>query len=376
MKEHVGYYVHHHGHGHLARAEAVLHHLGTKATVLTSSPFARRLEDTATVVRLPLDTDLSDNLEARAAVVPSFLHYAPTGSAGLRSRTAQIAAWAAQAEPALLVVDVSVEVALLGCLLGVPVAVVRQHGQRTDLPHRLAYEAATALLAPYPAALEDSNTPAWVRAKTHYAGGFSRFDGRPSDGPAKGWETGAGPAEAGRGRQVLVFGGSGGSERTPRQIASAAAATPDWTWTVLGGAGRRPASGPSNVRWVGWTRDPWLYLCAADVVVAHAGGNAVMEVAAAGRPLVCLPEARPFDEQHAKGRALARLGAAVVRERWPGPEAWPHLLDEAVGLGGHCLSALNDGHGARRMAAFLDRLVRQFATSASAEVAMPGAEVC
>ena len=375
MKEHVGYYAHHHGHGHLARAGAVLSHLQAEATALTSSPLASQLEKITNIVSLPLDTDLPDNLHARAVPLPDFLHYAPTGGAGLRDRMAQIAAWIAQSQPALLVVDVSVEVALLGRLLGVPVVVVRQHGTRTDLPHRLAYEAAAALIAPYPALLEDDSAPAWVRAKTHYAGGFSRFDGRSRNGRLEGYEASNGLARAACAGRVLVFGGSGGSGRTPRQIASAATATPDWTWTVLGGAGRRSAPGAGNVQWVGWTEDLWPYLRAADVVVAHGGTNAVMEVAAAGRPLICLPEARPFDEQHAKARALARLGAAVVREQWPASEAWPALLQEAVQTGAQRLAKLNDGSGARRAAAFLDRLARQFALPAPAG-ATENAGVC
>ena len=337
----VGYYVHHHGHGHRARAEAVLRHLRAPAVVLTSAPLTEGLARVADVVPLPLDTDVE------GGAPPSFLHYAPIESAGLRERMATIAAWAARARPALLVVDVSVEVALLGRLLGLPVVVVRQHGTRTDLPHRLAYEAAAALLAPYPVGLEDDTAPDDVRAKTHYAGGFSRFDGRP---PV--------PRDAsdGDGRPgVLVLSGSGGSARTPEQIAAAARATPDWEWTVLGG-GEALTSVSENVRWRGWTEDPWPHLSRADVVVAHAGHNAVMEVAAARRPLVCLPEARPFDEQHGKARALERLGAALVLDRWPKPAAWPRLLADVRRRSTDALAALNDGQGAIRAAAFLDRL--------------------
>ena len=54
---------------------------------------------------------------------PLAFHYAPLGHPGVRDRMAAIARWAAEADPALLVVDVSVEVALLARLLAVPTIV-------------------------------------------------------------------------------------------------------------------------------------------------------------------------------------------------------------------------------------------------------------
>src|SRR3712207_8569721 len=53
------------------------------------------------------------------------------------------------ARPDVLVVDVSVEVALLARLLGVPVVLVAQRGRRDDDPHRRAYAAAAAVAAPW-----------------------------------------------------------------------------------------------------------------------------------------------------------------------------------------------------------------------------------
>ncbi|MBE8147287.1 hypothetical protein IOD13_18960 [Brevibacterium casei] len=47
-----------------------------------------------------------------------------------------------------MVVDVSAEVVLLSRLLGVPVTVIAQAGERTDAAHRQAYALADALLVP------------------------------------------------------------------------------------------------------------------------------------------------------------------------------------------------------------------------------------
>ena len=247
----------------------------------------------------------------------------------------------------MLVSDVSAEVAILGRLLSLPVVAVRQHGARWDDGHLLAYRLAARLLAPYPASLAEPDAPAWVRAKTDYAGGFSRFDGRER------------PAHVDR-QSVVVMGGAGASGPgsaapwSAADVVAAARATPGWRWRWLGAG--TPAGAPPNLQGLGWQDDPFPALARAEVVVAHGGHNAVMEAAAAGRPLVVVPAARPFDEQAHKARALARVGAAVALDGWPAPAGWRAVLDRARALDPAPLRSLADGQGARRAAALLDRL--------------------
>jgi hypothetical protein len=131
----IGIYAHHHGGGHAARAGAIgaaLEEAGAAVTYLSSLP-AERFGAGAHVA-LPLDTDRG---EARGET-PAELHFAPLGSAGLAERMARIARWIANRDPDLLLVDVSVEVAMLARLCGVPFAYLRQTGERNDPPHRRA----------------------------------------------------------------------------------------------------------------------------------------------------------------------------------------------------------------------------------------------
>ncbi|MGE3288536.1 MAG: glycosyltransferase [Pseudonocardia sp.] len=79
-----------------------------------------------------------------------------------------------------------------------------------------------------------------------------------------------------------------------------------------------------------WCADPWPLLRDADVVVTHAGQNAVAEVAAARTPAIVLPQQRPHGEQAATAAALGHAGLAVVRDRWPDPAQWSPLLAEAA----------------------------------------------
>ncbi|QMU76837.1 UDP-N-acetylglucosamine--N-acetylmuramyl-(pentapeptide) pyrophosphoryl-undecaprenol N-acetylglucosamine transferase [Streptacidiphilus sp. PB12-B1b] len=322
----IGYYVHHQGAGHLHRAAAIARHTRTPVTGLSSLP--RPDSWTGPWIDLPLDTGgTPTDPEAGGR-----LHWAPVHHAGLRTRMGLVARWIEQHAPTLFVSDVSVEMACMARLMGVPVAVAAMRGERLDPAHRLAYDLADALLAPWPAALPEPHwLPSWRRKTTH-TGAFSRFDQRPRSVDAR-------PHDRPR---LLVMLGAGGADVTAGQLREAVRATPHWSWTVLDRTS--------------WTPDPWPLLCAADVVVTHGGQNAIAECAAARRPAVVIPQDRPYGEQHATARALAAAGLAVVRHPWPEAGHWPALLDTALAMNGEAWSLWSPGDGARRAAHLLDGL--------------------
>ena len=318
----IGWYVHDHGSGHLQRLQCIAPLLTTPVTALSSSP--RPAGFVGGWVRLASDRPVGHDREVTAG---GTLHWAPLHHPGLRERMGSIAAWVAAHRPTLMVVDVSAEVAVLVRSMGVPVVVVAMRGDRTDRAHRTAYDLATALLAPWPADLAEPWPVSWT-AKTWHVGALSRHDGLLVQ-PAP--DT----------RQVAVLWGQGGSAVTRSEVAAAAAASPDWTWTVAG----FDAS---------WLQDTWSLLRGSDVVVTQAGQNVVAEVAAARRPAVVVPQPRPFREQEATAAVLARAELAVVRPSWPSPGCWPTLLDDAQHLGGAGWARWSDGRGASRAAALLD----------------------
>jgi hypothetical protein len=145
-----------------------------------------------------------------------------------------------------------------------------------------------------------------------------------------------------RPRRVAVLLGAGGTDDTV-DLDAAMAATSGWTWDVLGAHGR-------------WAEDPWPALSAAEVVVTHAGQNAVAEVAAARRPAVVVPQDRPFGEQAATAAALDRGGLAEVRPTWPPPDEWRHCLAAASGRDGTKWATWAPGDGARRAAAAIEEV--------------------
>ncbi len=113
----------------------------------------------------------------------------------------------------------------------------------------------------------------------------------------------------------------------------------------------------ANVRCHGPRADVGALLEGCGVVVGSAGGNVVAEVAAARRPYVCLPQERPFGEQHRQAAALRELGVAEVHETWPDAAAWPGVLAAAEARDTRRWGALHDGEGAARLA----RVVREVA---------------
>ena len=171
---------------------------------------------------------------------------------------ALIAGWIGTARPTAMVVDVSAEVTLLARTLGVPVATVAMAGDRRDRPHQMAYDAATTLVACWPADVRPvlGWQDTWD-AKTTWTGAFSRFDAltprtatrRAPGGVAVGTRRGAARAGARRagasghpgvdvGRRARPAPGPGVADpvRQRRRRDARRAERP-------GGGGRRPPTG-------------------------------------------------------------------------------------------------------------------------------------
>ncbi len=187
----IGYYAHSHGTGHCRQADklaALLESIKSSVdidiagktdnllTLFTSmQPQAYHFEhiDAANVVRLPDEHPHSEDvLPGRAGQYwqPECLHYSPVGSHTIQRRSQLLLSEVAQRQIALMIIDLSVEVALLCRTASVPYLYVRLPGNRDDAPHRNAFAGAIGLLAAYPRILESADTPDWVCQKTLYLG--------------------------------------------------------------------------------------------------------------------------------------------------------------------------------------------------------------
>lgn len=340
----IGYYVHHHGAGHLTRAKAIAAASDWPITLIGTGIGSAGID-------LPDDRPVSGQFGGDDGEIfrPSALHYAPTDHDGVRRRVAMISQWIASAQPALMLVDVSVEVAMLARLASVPTVYVRLNGLREDAPHLDAFRAAAALLAPFAEALEPDATPAWVRAKTIYHAGITTA---PIPSPV-------------RAKSILVVFGRGGGIGDGETLAQAAQACPDWHWRVIGPA-TPPNAIPANLEFAGWVDGAAAEIASASLIIGAAGDGLVSAVLASDKAFICIPEARPFGEQQATATRLGQLGAAVVLPQWPPPASWPRLIDAACTAPATARRALHQANGAASAAAWLSDLARQISAKTKA----------
>jgi hypothetical protein len=332
----IGWYVHHHGRGHLGRLLAIAPHLDSEVICFSSFEEPADLPANCTWIQLDRDDTPEPHtggpLPSRDPDAGGLLHWAPLLHTGHRRRLTTIATALESTPVTAFVVDVSAEVALFVRLLGVPTVLITQPGDRDDVPHRLAFQVATTIIAPWP---EELLRPAHLDEykRVVYVGGISRFDDRPA------------PATSRSG--VLVLGGAGGTDVTAASIDDAEAAT-GYAWSALGVPGRTGGA---------WSADPWDDLGRAEIVVAWAGQNSVADLAAAGVRAVVIPQARPFAEQVQTANALGRAGLAVVEQSWPTADAWPAILDRARALSPEW-SRWRTAGAAQRAAAVIDATAR------------------
>lgn len=362
MTRPVGYFVHHQGRGHAERCAAILRALppARPATVFCARPeILPDLPANVTVQAIPslFERQGPTPPALDAAETPATMHCVPLGWASVRAAVATITEWAARNDPALFVVDVSAELCQLLRIASVPVVAVVQHGDRSDPGHRAAYESSTAILAPFAEALERPDRPAMFRRKTGYFAGI----GTPP--PAAMPDREAARHRLGlpqSGRIALVVAGGGGIGTPTAPLTMAARAMPDTLFLMVGKtASEWHETDVPNLRAMGWVEDIDTWLAAADIVIGSAGNTTVHQIAALGRPWLVIPEWRYFDEQRCKALALARAGAAAMRETWPAsPGAWRRALADAEACDPQAQRALVAPDAAADAARWLDDLAR------------------
>jgi len=316
----IGYYVHHHGAGHIMRAISIAATLENFSVFFLGSnlePYQHLIPKHIECIHLPMDVATEGETLSEEQEL-SFLHYAPLGVNGVRLRVAIMTAFFKENFPLLLIVDVSVEVTMLARLCGIPTVVVRQHGNRTDRAHLNAYQSAEFLLAPYPEELAVAEEEDWIVHKTFYPGGFSRYTNVACDSQEVATNVG-----------ILL--GEGGTSIDEQLIELLQSTCRTYTFHIIGSLAGKTTRNQPNVIWHGKLNDPVEILLQCAVVIGNAGHNTVMEMADLNKRFICIPEKRPFDEQERKAELLQiRCYAKVVQ-----PEVlllidWLALLDRLV----------------------------------------------
>ena len=350
----ISFFVHHQGRGHARRCQAIIEAMDDRPIhVLTADPglfdgFSRDIVMHAlpNMIGAPQATRA---LEAHPT--PSVLHCVPLGIDQMRRHMGLISTHLLEDDPGLFVSDVSAEIALLCRIHSVPAVKVRMHGNRGDIGHLGAYEACVGMLAPFAEVLEQDDYPEWARRKTHYTGGLCT-----TTAPVPSREDARAQLRIDAQKTLIVTLTGGGGSGTPwAPLTVGARAAPDAEWVVLGPVHREGHETDfANLRNEGWVDNVTTWLAAADIVIASAGDNTVHEIARVGRPFLCIPEWRYFDEQWRKADALVRANAAAMLPAWPGDlPGWRDALERARSIDLDAQRALFDAGAARDAADWL-----------------------
>ena len=330
-----GYFVHHQGRGHAERCAAIAHALPPARPLVifcARDDIFPSLPPGARIVAIPSlfeprgdEATTMDHLQT-----PDTLHCAPLGWPGIRRAMATIVNWFDSANPALMICDVSAEIAQLARICSVPHVKVLQHGNRGDAGHQAAYDGAAGLLAPFDAALAQPEWSAAQRARTCFAGGLG-VETRPLDRELARRRIGIAADRP----MFLILAGGGGNGFGQAPLGIGARSRPDALWLTIGPVQRDwHATEPRNIEHRGWVDDAAAHIAAADLVVSSTGNTTCQQILAAARPWLAVPEWRYFDEQHRKAEALAAAGLACVRPHLPSSaDAWRQAIGQA--LAGH-----------------------------------------
>ncbi len=326
----LGWFVHHQGRGHAERTLDLLGALPPTRPVTVFCAKAALFAEAPAHVEVVAIPSLFEPAGGEAPIdvvpQPDTVHCAPLGWPGIREAMGRMAEWMRVADPALIVCDVSAEVAQLARLLSVPHVVALQHGDRTDPGHRAALDGAAGVLAPFhPSLAQPDWDPAWL-ARTHFAPGLGVRVEMPTR-PAARARLGVGEGE----ELVVVVSGAGGSGFRTAPLGVGARATPRARWIVIGAAAEDWHATPhGNLEFIGWVENPADFIAAADLVVASTGNTTCAMILAAARPWIAVPEWRYFDEQVEKARALARAGVAHHEPHPPSSaQAWRRAIAAA-----------------------------------------------
>lgn len=320
----LGYYAHHHGSGHCRQIDkfAALLPVDTKRQLIVFTSLSRddydfTAVDETQIVRLQVEDECADDvLKGRAGEhwQPASLHYSPVGNSNIQKRSHQILDTIYQCKIDLMIIDVSVEVAMLCRAASIPYLYIRLPGIRDDTPHLNAFAGALALLAPYPRLLEAAMTPEWVGKKTLYLdfinavqqkelayNEFIKILTKLDTSSPKDWGEDTSTI-------ITVIKGYGGHEAIDMKLPELRRLLPNAFIISLG-----PINDDMRcyIDIAVQVNDVTPFIQHSDYLLMACGLNAVAQAYDYATPLVVLPDDRPHREQEVMAKALIDQGRAL-----------------------------------------------------------------
>ncbi|MGP5551006.1 hypothetical protein ACTXNE_10010 [Psychrobacter namhaensis] len=329
----IGYYAHHHGSGHCRQVDKLATLLSTKdrkqLTVFTSLPseaYTFACIEEQQIIRLHAEDERPDEvLRGRSGEhwQPASLHYSPVGNIDIQKRSRQMLETIFQRKIDMMIIDVSVEIAMLCRAASIPYVYVRLPGIRDDTPHLNAFAGALGLLCPYPRVLETTLTPNWVGQKTLYLGFIN--NPKPDVSPYHDFITtlmtlsddnkALKASLASDPIIVTVIKGYGGHEAIDKHLPELRRLLPTAFIISLGPIDhdkRRYVDIATQVD------DVTPFMHHSDYLLMACGLNTIAQAYYCATPVVVLPDDRPHQEQEIMAQALIAQGHALSWQQFVG----------------------------------------------------------
>ncbi len=352
----VGYYAHHHGSGHCRQADKLAallpvnlrkHFIVFTSLAADAYPFTTVAEEQ--IVRLaPEDERADDVVLGRAGEYwqPESLHYSPVGNSDIQTRSWQIISSIEEYKIDLMIVDVSVEVAMLCRVTSVPYLYVRLAGIRDDTPHLNAFAGALALLAPYPRTLEAAETEDWLKQKTLYLDFLAGENSKPinyddfvaslknlsADNDANlslGGKIELASNTEQKQKIITLIKGYGGHEAIDAKLPELRVLQPDALIISLGPIADDKRSYVDIATQV---PDVSPFIAHSDLLIIACGLNGIAQAYHNETPLVVLPDQRPHREQEVMAEALIAQGRAMSWQHFVKESKYSQSLEELLNL--------------------------------------------
>ena len=288
----IGYYAHSHGSGHCNYAKIFSKIFKRSLTVFTDRDY--NFDRETNVICLENENPDGTEFHRDRFAEPPALHYAPVHMRKITRRNCIILDAIVQKKIELLIIDVSVEIAMLARVSSIPYAYVRLQGDRTDLPHINAFEGASFLLAYFPEELEDATTSLWIREKTIYLGFLSQFslEGQNSERPPE-YEEAHKPI-------LLHLSGFGGHRSVDFENLCG-------HYDIYSVGPTRLSKKAVGVTQIGVVDSTRPYIQHADMILAACGLNTTSEILSLGKRFIAQPEKRHYSEQERTACNLHRM---------------------------------------------------------------------
>tara|TARA_R110002049_G_scaffold151160_1_gene314690 strand:+ start:4221 stop:5234 length:1014 start_codon:yes stop_codon:yes gene_type:complete len=292
----IAYYAHSHGNGHFNTAQLFTQKICPDTIILTAAH-----KSGANIVKINDEDTTAVEYKNVIVNLPVYAHYLPKSNRKIVCRTKQIIDAIVEYNITVACIDVSVETAIVFRIASIPYGYNVLVGNRNDIAHQIAFEAADFLYSFLPE-IFFKNQKEELKSKTFYLGFHSRFAFRNNDITTSNIDL--------KNKRILVICGKGGTLINNRLISKISSAIPACSLHI---AGSFDNISPENEKLcLGFINDIEYVISESDVVISSCGLNLTSEILAIKNKFLAIAEERPYEEQKIMQDILVKHQLAIA----------------------------------------------------------------